>query len=158
MTGLDRHGVNTSPANGRGSLRQVQPRYPWVFWGLIVQALGLGSIAVVMWHNARDQSLGGHVTAEMLKFAWRSELHTRTGLIVLIAGTVVYAAGCVVMARPFVSRPVMLFVSIPLAAVAGVLVLGVLAIVVAAVITSFADIWDFDFGGGTRRKNKRDDD
>jgi hypothetical protein len=42
---------------------------------LIVQALGVGSVAVVVWHNTRDQSLGGHITAEMIMFAWHSELH-----------------------------------------------------------------------------------
>jgi len=134
----------------------VQARYSWVLWGLTVQALGLGSIAVVMWHNVRDQSLGGHVTAEMIKFAWHSELHTRTGLIVLIAGTVVYAAACVVMARPFVSRPALLFIAIPLAAVAGVLLLGVLVIVVAALISAWANNGPGFFSWSRSNKDDRD--
>ena len=64
-------------------------------WGLVVQALGVGSVAAVLWRNIRDQSLGGHIAAEVIKVAWRSEVHTRTGLIVLVAGAVVYATGSV---------------------------------------------------------------
>jgi hypothetical protein len=130
-----------------------------VAWGLIVQLLGVGSVAAVVWRSIRNQSLGGHVTAQMIKFAWHSQLHTRTGLIVLGAGAVVYAIGTIVMARPYVTRPVALFVVVPVAAVAGMLVLGVLALVVAVIVAAFVsgDWFDIDFGGGgggTRRRER----
>src|SRR5215469_2905515 len=66
------------------------------------------------------------------------------------------------MARPYVSRPVTLFVAVPLAAVAGMLVLGILAFIVALVIAVLAGIGDipvlnFDFGGRGKKANVRGD-
>src|SRR5216683_1303334 len=89
--------------------------------------------------------------------AWHGEVRTRSGLAVLAAGTVVYAVGSVLMARPYVSRPVTLFVAVPLAAVAGMLVLGVLAFIVALVVAALEN-GDLDFGldfSGDRGRPKR---
>lgn len=144
-------------AGGPSFRGQLRSRLPWIVWGLIIQALGAGSVAVVMWHNVRNQSFGGHMTAEMMKLAWRAELHSRAGLVVLAAGSVVYAVGTVVMARPFVSRPALLFIAIPIAAVAGLLVVGVLAFVVSLLIGSLelGDIFDLDAGDGLRGGKRR---
>jgi hypothetical protein len=148
--------MRTELVEGHRILEPLRSRWPWVVWGLIVQALGVGSVAVVMWHNVRDQSLGGHITAEMVRFAWHSELHNRAGLIVLAAGAVIYAAGSVVMARPYVSRPATLLITVPIAAVVGMLVLGVLALAVAALYSALANNWDGSVGGGGgRRRNRR---
>jgi hypothetical protein len=127
-----------------------------VIWGLIVQALGMGSVAVVVWKGARNQSVGSYVTAQTIKFAWHSQLHTKAGLIVLAAGAAVYAAGSVVMARPYVTRPATLFVAVPLAAVAGMLLLGVLALVIAALVNA-ADIDPFPDVGGRKRRRDREE-
>ena len=131
----------------------------WVAWGLLVQALGAGCIAVVVWRGVRLQGIAGHITAEMIRLAWRSEVHTHMGLVVLVAGSVVYAAGSVVMARPYVSGPARLFVGVPIAAVAGLLVLGVLALVAAALAAVLVNTQgDFDFGAGDwllRRRRRR---
>jgi hypothetical protein len=116
---------------GRLALQPVRSPVPWTVWGFSLQVLGMGSVAVVMWRNIRNQGIGRHITAEMIKLAWHSELHTRSGLIVLIAGTVLYAVGSVLMARPKVSSPAGLFIAVPIAAVVGVLVLGVLVLLVA---------------------------
>lgn len=121
--------MRTEARTGRRRLTPPESRAPWAFWGALLQAFGLGSIAVVMWKNIRQQGIGGHITAEMLKLAWHSELHTRSGLIVLIAGSVVYGAGSVVMARPYISNPAALFIAVPIAAVAGMLILGVLIVI-----------------------------
>ncbi len=140
-------------------LAPLRSRWPWVVWGLIVQALGVGSVAVVMWHNIHNQSFGTRVTAEMVRFAWHSELHNRTGLIVLIAGAVIYAVptGAIVMARPYVSRPATLFIAVPIAAVAGMLLLGVLALVVAALFSAFANSSGGGISGGGARRDRRND-
>lgn len=148
--------MDTELVKGSRVLAPLRSRWPWVVWGLIVQALGVGGVAVVMWHNIRDQSFGAHVTAEMVRFAWHSELHNRTGLIVLAAGAVVYAVGTVVMARPYVSRPATLLIAVPVAAVAGMLLLGVLALIVAALLSAFANNGGGLSGGGATR-GRRDD-
>ena len=121
----------------------------------MAQLLGAGSVAVVLWRNIRGQGLAGHITAELIRVAWRSELHTRTGLIVLIAGAVVYAAGSILMARPYISSPATLFVAVPAAAVVGMLALGLLALVIAVVLVLLnnGDFLDFDLGH--RRRNRR---
>lgn len=148
--------MNGQPAAGGRLPGPLHARAPWVAWGLLVQVLGAGSVAVVLWRGIRNQGISGHVTAEMVRLAWRSELHTRLGLIVLVAGSVVYAAGSVVMARPYVSRPVMLFVAVPVAAVAGMLVLGALVLVVAVVVALFVNTQgDVDFGIGDSLLKRR---
>lgn len=70
----------------------------------------------------------------------------------------IYAAGSVVTARPYLSRPWTLFVAVPIAAVAGLLVLGVLALVLTALL---AALENGDFGADIgvpdrwRRKPRR---
>ncbi len=98
----------------------------WVASGLILQAVGAGGVAAYVWPKVRYQNIDGHVTAATIRLAWHSEVHTRQGLAVLAAGAFVYAVGSVLMARPYVGRPVTLFVAVPVAAVAGMLVLEVL--------------------------------
>lgn len=132
--------------------------------GLALQVLGAGGLAAFVWLKVRREDLGGHVTAATIRLAWHGEVHTRQGLMVLVAAAVLYAAGSTVMARPYVSRPVTLFVAVPLAAVAGLLVLGALALIVALVIAAFTsdgfDLLGLDFGsgsgsGGGRRRRRR---
>lgn len=64
----------------RRILGPLRSRYPWVVCGLSIQVLGVGMAGAVMWRSIRRQSLGSHITAAMIRFAWRSELHTRVGL------------------------------------------------------------------------------
>ena len=135
----------------------LRPRASWVAGGLILQAVGAGGVAAYVWLKVRHQNIGGHLTAATIRLAWHSEAHTRQGLAVLAVGALIYAAGSVLMARPYVARPVTLFVAVPVAAVAGMLVLGVLAFAVALLIAALAN-GDLDFGldlGGDRRRAKR---
>ncbi len=150
--------MDADVSHGRRMLGPVRSRAPWVASGLVLQAVSAGGVAAYLWHNVRHQNAGGHITAAMIRLAWHGEVHTRSGLAVLAAGTVVYAVGSVLMARPYVSRPVTLFVAVPLAAVAGMLVLGILAFIVALVITALANGDGPDLGldfGGSGKKAKR---
>ena len=150
--------MSTEASSGRRLLTPPRSRVPWVVWGVVLQVLGLGSVAVVMWRNIRQQGILGHVTAEMVKLAWHSELHTRWGLIVLVAGSVVYGAGSVVMARPYMSSPAGLFIAVPIAAVAGMLVLGVLVVILWVlffIAESDVDLPFLDFGGSRKRRPRQ---
>lgn len=71
----------------------------------------------------------------------------------MIAGAMVYAIGSVVMARPYVTSPVMLFVAVPIAAAAGMLLLGVLVLVIAALVGALGSFDLPDFGGRRRRRS-----
>lgn len=117
-------------------LGPLRSRASWVASGLILQAVGAGGVAAYVWLRVGHQNIGGHVTAATIRLAWHGEVHTRQGLAVLAAGALIYAAGSVLMARPYVARPVTLFVAVPVAAVAGMLVLGVLAFIVALLIAA----------------------
>ena len=126
--------------------------------GLLLQAIGAGGVAAFVWLKVRRQNLSGHVTAATIRLVWHGEVHTRQGIIVLTGGLLIYAAGSVVMARPYVTRPVTLFVAVPLAAIIGMLVLGAVAFIVALVIAGGADGCDGGCGGSDfdrRRKASR---
>lgn len=129
----------------------------WAASGLILQAVGAGGVGAYVWRGARRQNIGGRVSAATIRLAWHGEMHTRQGLAVLAAGVFIYAAGSVLMARPCVTRPVTLFMAVPLAAVAGMLVLGVLAFNVAVLVAALEN-GDLGFGldfSGDRRRPKR---
>ena len=150
----------TAVTAGRRQLSPVRSRTTWTISGLAVQAAGLGGVAAFLWAKLRHQDIGGHVTAATFRLMWHQEVHTHTGLAVLITGAVIYAAGSVLLARPHVSRPVTLFIAVPVAAVAGMAVLGVLALVVAFVIIACNDLLapDVDmggYGGGRGKRRKR---
>jgi hypothetical protein len=131
----------------------LHSRAPWVAGGLTLQAVGLGGVAAYTWLKVHHQNLAGHISAATIRLAWHGELHTRQGLAILAAGAVIYAAGSVLMVRPYISRPVALFVAVPVAAVAGMLVLGVVAFLVALLVAGLEngdiDLPDF------RRRAKR---
>lgn len=143
---------------GRCVLGPLRSRASWVVSGLLLQAAGAGGVAAYVWLNVRHQNLGGHLTAATIRLAWHGEVHTRQGLAVLAAGALIYAVGSVFMARPYLTRPVTLFVAVPVAAVAGLLVLGVLALVVTLLLAALANgdvSFDPGFGGDRRRRTRR---
>jgi hypothetical protein len=149
--------MNADVISGRRLLGPLRTRASWVAGGLIMQAVGVGGVTAYLWLKIRHQNFGGHVTAATIRLAWHGEVHTRLGLAVLAAAAVIYAAGSVLMARPYVSRPLTLFVAVPIAAVVGLLVLGILAFIVALLIAAL-EYGDFipDFGlGGRGRRAKR---
>ena len=74
----------------------------------------------------------------------------------LAVGAAIYAIGTVVMARPYVSRPTTLLIAVPIAAVAGMLVLGVLALVVGALLSAVANNGGSGFFGFPGRRRRKD--
>jgi hypothetical protein len=150
--------VKADGSDGRRMLSPLRSRASWVSGGLILQVVGAGGVTAYLWLKVRHQNIGGHITAAAIRLAWHGEVHTRSGLAVLAAGTVIYAVGSVLMARPYVSRPATLFVAVPIAAVVGMLVLGVLAVIAAVLIAALAngDLLDFDLVlPGRRAKRPR---
>jgi hypothetical protein len=120
----------------------------WVTSGLILQTVGVVGVAVYAWIELRRQGIGGHITAATVRLAWHADVHTRVGLAVIAVGAIIYAAGSILMARPYLSRPVMLFVAVPVAAVVGMLALGVLVLVVTLLVAVLANQGDIPFGFG----------
>ena len=79
----------------------------------------------------------------------------------MIIGALVFVVGSMLMARPFVTSMFTMFVAIPIAALAGLLILGAAAILVALLLAGADDALDFaDFGSGSstsRRRRRRDE-
>lgn len=144
----------------RGSLRPVRSPERWVVSGLTLQTVAVAGVATYAWLRLRREGIGGHITAATIRLAWHADVHTRAGLTLLAAGAVAYSVGSILMARPYLSRPVMLFVAVPAAAVIGMLALGVLALIIAILLAAMAANVDLplDIGGGggsgTRRKQR----
>ncbi len=85
-------------------------------------------------------------------------MHSHAGLALLICGALVFVAGAIMLVRPFVTSWVTLFVAVPLAALAGVLVLGAAAILVALLAAGADDLfsgWSDAVGGGGGPARKR---
>jgi hypothetical protein len=137
-------------------LSPVSSRGRWIGWGLVVQLIGVGLPSAYLGARAHRLSVTGHITASSVRLAWRSDAHTGAGLILLIVGVVTFAVGSTVMARPFVRRRATLLVAVPVAAILGMFVLGVLALLVAALLAGWLDFLDiFDSPSGGRRKRRR---
>jgi hypothetical protein len=153
MTVIDLH--------GRQSLPSVARPNKWLVVGWVLQAIGVVVPAAYVVTQAHHESIGGHLTAATVLLAWHGAAHTAVGLTLLISGAVVFAAGSITMARPFVRRPVVLLVAVPIAAIVGMFVLGLIALVVAAMtaLAENVDLFDMadvaDSGQHTYKRGRR---
>jgi hypothetical protein len=143
-------------------LKPVKARWPWVTGGLILQLIGVGAPAVYVVTKAHHEDVTGRISKATLTLAWRQAVHSHIGLELLVAGAVVFVIGSVLLARPFVKSWITLFVAIPLAALAGVFVLGIGALIVAVILAAAGDFLDFGTGwgssGGSKKRKRSDDD
>jgi len=75
-------------------------------------------------------------------------LRSGADVALIVLGVVLFVIGAVVLARPFVRCPATLLVAVPLAAVAGLAVFGVLALVCAGLIALAAGTGDAGWAQG----------
>jgi hypothetical protein len=115
-------------------LRPVQRRSTWIAWGLALQAIGVGIPVTAALRRASSDGLFGSITHYTVRLVWHELLRSRADVALILLGVLVFVAGAIVLARPFVTRRSTLFVAVPAAATAGIAVLGVIALVCAAVI------------------------
>ena len=133
-------------APNRRELRPVGARGPWIAWGLTLQVIGVGIPATAAVHRAHEAGVGGALTRYTIRLVWHEMLRSGADVALIVLGVVLFVAGAVVLARPFVRQVTTLVVAVPLAAIAGVAVFGVVALVVAAVIAASASAGSADFG------------
>ncbi len=131
-------------------LSPVRAPWHWVLAGVLVQAVGVGVPVVYLVGKARREGIGGHITAATVRLVWHGPAHTKAGLILLFVGAVVFAAGSVLIARPYVRRPVLLLVAIPLAGAVGMLLLGAFALLLVFAI----DVGDFPDLSKTKKTDR----
>jgi hypothetical protein len=153
---------DASRAGAWHRLRPVARRWPWISGGLLLQLIGAGAPVAYVVNKAHHEDLGGQISKATLTLAWRQAVHSHAGLDLMVVGALVFVVGSMLMARPFVTSMFTMFVAIPIAALAGVLVLGAAAILVALLLAGADDLIDvFDFGGTSdsrRRRRRRQED
>jgi hypothetical protein len=133
-------------APNRRELSPVHSRGRWLAWGLALQVIGVGIPVVTAVHRAHEAGVGGALSHYTLRLVWHEMLRRGADVALIILGVALFVAGAVVLARPFVRRVSTLSVAVPLAALAGLAVFGVVALLVALVIAATASAGDADWG------------
>lgn len=106
----------------------------------------MGIPVVTAIHRAHEAGVGGALTHYTIRLVWHEMLRSGADVALIVLGVVPFVAGAVVLARPFVRRVSTLLIAVPLAALAGLAVFGVVALVFAAVIAATASGADADMG------------
>jgi hypothetical protein len=133
-------------APNRRELRPVGARGHWIAWGLTLQVIGVGIPVVTALRRAHEAGVGGTVTHYTIRLVWHEMLRSGADVALIVLGVVLFVAGAAILARPFVRRVSTLLVAVPLAAVTGLAVFGVVALVVALVVAATASGGDADWG------------
>ncbi len=138
-------------------MEAVGHRGRWIASGLVLQILGAGIPALIVVLRAKHDSVVGQIGLSTVRLAGHEVLRSRSDAALIVAGIALFVAGAILMARPFVRRKATLLVAVPVAAAAGVLVLGVAALL-GAITVAVADVGDFgwldvfDWSDGKRRR------
>jgi hypothetical protein len=111
-----------------------------------MQVVGVGIPVVTAVRRAHESGVGGALTHYTIRLVWHEMLRSGADVALIVLGVMMFAAGAVLLARPFVRRFSTLLVAVPLAAVAGLAVFGVVALLVAVVIGLAASAGDADWG------------
>jgi hypothetical protein len=116
---------------GSSGLRPVAKKWPWITCGLIIQAAAVAIVLAWAYRKYKDDAVEGAALKTTVKLIWADTMHSHAGIAILAGSAVLFAVGCVLLARPHVRSMPMLLIGVPAAAVAGLVVLGGLALVVA---------------------------
>jgi hypothetical protein len=130
-----------------------------------LQVIGVGIPVTAALRRAHESGVVGAVTHYTIRLVWHEMLRSGADVALIVLGVLLFATGAVLLARPFVRRPATLLIAVPLAALLGLAVLGVLALVCGALFAAaetpdgsglqelFANLpWGSSGGTGRRRK------
>jgi hypothetical protein len=157
--------MNVDFMDARAELAPVVHRARWIAWGLVLQVAGAGVPALVVLERAKKDSMLGQISRYTVRLAWHEALRSPADIALMVLGPVAFMGGAVLVARPFARWRSTLFLLVPVAAAAGILVLGVVALVCALVVGAVAFLSESDAAGldafnwsapGGRRKRKDD--
>lgn len=126
--------VEASAAGSSGGLQPVRRHGTWIAWGLALQVIGVGIPVTAALQRASSDGVLASITHYTVRLVWHEMLRSGADVALVVLGVIVFVAGAIVLARPFVTRRVTLFVAVPAAATVGIAVLGVIALVCAAII------------------------
>lgn len=123
----------------RGELQPVRARGVWIAWGVVLQVVGAAIPVTIALHLESKDGVLGSITRYTVRLVWQQMAHSAADLALVVLGVALFIVGSVVLARPFVRRRSTLLLGVPLAALVGLLALGVFAVVVAIVIAAEQD-------------------
>lgn len=131
----------------RHELPPVHARGRWIGWGLALQVIGVGIPVLTALRRAHESGIGGALTHYTVRLIWHEMLRSGADVALIVLGVALFVAGAVLLARPFVRRVSTLVVAVPLAAVLGLAVFGLVALVAGLVIALTASAGDADWSG-----------
>jgi hypothetical protein len=145
-----------------GALRPVARRNYWIAAGLLIQLAGAALPIAVLYKRAKSEDLLPDVTGLTVKLVWHQAIHDPHGRPLIIAGTVVFVLGSMVVTRPFVKHVLTLVLAVPVAALVFVAALGAVALIVVVlglIVWAFADsgVGDLWWPGSRSGKKKTPD-
>lgn len=132
---------------GSTGLPPVAKKAPWIACGLLIQAAGMALVLAWAYRKYKDDAVEGAALRTTFKLIWMETLHSPAGVGILAGSAVLFAAGSMLLARPYVRSLPMLVVGVPVAAVAGLALLGALALVIALI--AFLAYIGFSGGSGS---------
>jgi hypothetical protein len=106
----------------------------WIAWGVALQVIGVAIPVAEGIRRAHESGVGGAITHYTLRLVWHEMLRSGADVALIVLGVVLFVAGAVVLARPFVRRPLTLLVAVPLASLAGLAVFGAVALLCAGAV------------------------
>jgi hypothetical protein len=104
-------------------LPPVRRRGTWITWGLALQAISVAIPVTTALRRAGHDGLLASMTHYTIRLIGHQTLRSRADVALILLGIVAFVAGAVVLARPFVTRRLTLFVAVPAAATAGIALL-----------------------------------
>lgn len=138
---------------GSAGLRPVAKKGPWITCGLLIEAAGIAMVLAWAYRRYKDDAVAGAALRTTFKLIWMETLHSRAGIAILVGSAILFVAGSMLLARPYVRSIPMLVIVVPVAALAGLAVLGALAFVIAVVaLLAWAG---FEGGGSGGRGGSR---
>jgi len=100
---------------------------------LALQVIGVGIPVAAALQRASSDGVLASVTHYTVRLVWHEMLRSGADVALVVLGIIV-SSPAIVLARPFVTRRMTLFVAVPAAATVGIAVLRVIAVVCVAII------------------------
>jgi hypothetical protein len=100
---------------------------------LALQVIGVGIPVAAALQRASSDGVLASVTHDTVRLVWHEMLRSGADVALVVLGIIV-SSPAIVLARPFVTRRMTLFVAVPAAATVGIAVLRVIAVVCVAII------------------------
>ena len=97
--------VETSAARNSGGLPPVRRRATRIAWGLALQVIGVGIPVTAALQRVSSDGALANITHYSARLVRHEMLRSHADLALIVLGVIFFAAGAVVLARPFRDAP-----------------------------------------------------